>query len=260
MRRRREPLAVTEYPGEEPAQYTDAHDPDAHDPDAQYPDAHDPDAAEYPDAHYPDAGYPGEEPVAVQDTSTDLLAVLSVPATADDLTPVLSRRPRAKLPSLTMTLCVLVIAAAGFFGGAEVGKHDSGSGAGGLAAFRGAAASAAAGRTGTGRTGTGGFGGFGAGGTGGSAAGADTIGTVKLVQGNIVYVETTAGSIVQVAVSSGTKITVSSSGTVKDLQPGQSVIVAGAKSSSGGVNATTITQGSGTGGFGAGGFGAGSGG
>jgi hypothetical protein len=236
MRRRREPLAVTELT-----------DPELMDP-------------ELPDPEY--SGYADEESTATPDASTDPLALLSVPATDDDLAPVLSRRPRAKLPSLTMTLCVLVIAAAGFFGGAEVGKHDTGSGAGGLAAFRGAAASAAAGRTGTGRTGTGGFGGFGTGGTGGTggAAGADTIGTVKVVQGNIVYVETTAGSIVQVAVSTGTKITVSSSGTVKNLQAGQTIIVAGAKNSSGGVNATTITQSSGTGGFGAGGFGAGSGG
>jgi hypothetical protein len=230
MRRRREPPAGTERTDEEPVAVSDI-------------------------LTQPLAGTErtDEEPVAVPDTMTDPLALLSLPATADDLSPVLARRPRAKLPSLTLTLCVAVIAAAGFFGGAEVGKHDGGSGSSGLAAFRGAAASAAAGRTGTGRTGTG-FTGFGAGGTGagGAAAGGATVGTIKLVDGNTVYVETEAGSIVQVAVSAGTKITVSSSGTVKDLQAGQTVIVAGAKNSSGGVNATTITQSSGTGGFGGG--------
>jgi hypothetical protein len=235
MRRRREPPAGTERTDEEPVAVSDI-------------------------LTQPLAGTErtDEEPVAVPDTMTDPLALLSLPATADDLSPVLARRPRAKLPSLTLTLCVAVIAAAGFFGGAEVGKHDGGSGSSGLAAFRGAAASAAAGRTGTGRTGTG-FTGFGAGGTGaggagagGAAAGGATVGTIKLVDGNTVYVETEAGSIVQVAVSAGTKITVSSSGTVKDLQPGQTVIVAGAKSASGGVNATTISQSSGTGGFGGG--------
>jgi hypothetical protein len=257
MRRRREPLAVTELT-----------DPELTDPEYADSGHADPGYTDPGHAEPEYSGYADEDPAATPDASTDPLALLSVPATADDLAPVLSRRPRAKLPSLTMMLCVLVIAAAGFFGGAEVGKHDTGSGAGGLAAFRGAAASAVGGRTGTGRTGTGGFGGFGAGGTGGAsgaggaagAAGADTIGTVKVVQGNIVYVETTAGAIVQVAVSAGTKITVSSSGTLKDLQAGQTVIVAGAKNTSGGVNATTITQSSGTGGVGAGGFGAGSGG
>jgi hypothetical protein len=200
-----------------------------------------------------------EQPLA--DTITDPLSLLSEPAVTDDLTPALARRPRVKLPSLTMFLIAAVIAGAGFYAGALVGKDHASSGAGGFAAaFRGAAATgtAAAGRTG--RTGAGGFGGFGggAGGTGGGAGGAegaagnDTIGTIKLVQGNTLYVESETGAIVQVQVSSATKITISSTGTVKNLTPGETVVVAGAKDSSGGVSATTISQG---GGFGASGGG-----
>src|SRR5271154_6674863 len=174
----------------------------------------------------PTEQYPAQE---LPDTFTDPLALLSQPATVDDLTPALAKRPRAKLPSLTMFLMALVIAGAGFYAGALVGKHHTSSGAGGFAAFRaaGAGATSTAGAAGAGRTGAGGAGagGFLAGG----AAGSDTIGTIKLVDGNTVYVETETGTIVQVQVSGTTKITISSTGTVKNLAPGQTVIVGGAK-------------------------------
>jgi hypothetical protein len=55
-------------------------------------------------------------------------------------------------------------------------------------------------------------------------------------------VTTSAGDIVQVVTSSGTKVTVSSTVPVKDLQPGETVIVEGSKNSSGGVSATSISQ------------------
>jgi hypothetical protein len=195
----------------------------------------------------PTEQYPAQE---LPDTFTDPMALLSQPATADDLTPALAKRPRAKLPSLTMFLMALVIAGAGFYAGALVGKHHSGSAAGGFAAFRagagaGAGATSTAGATGTGRTGAGGF-------LGGGAAGSDTIGTIKLIDGNTVYVETETGTIVQVQVSGTTKITISSTGTVKNLAPGQTVVVGGAKNSSGGVSATSVSQSSGVGAFGGG--------
>jgi hypothetical protein len=190
-----------------------------------------------------------EQPTeALPDNFIDPLALLSVPATADDLTPALARRPRAKLPSLTMFLIALVIAGAGFYAGALVGKHHAGSGASAFAGFRGAGATSTAGAAGAGRTGGGGFFGGGGGGTTG-AAGNDTIGTIKLIDGNTVYVESETGTIVQVQVSAATKISITSTGTVKNLSPGQTVIVGGAKNSSGGVSATTITQSSGLGSF-----------
>ena len=69
-----------------------------------------------------------------------------------------------------------------------------------------------------------------------------TIGTIKLIDGATVYVQTTAGDIVQVATSAGTKVTVSSAVPVKDLQPGETVIVEGSKNSSGAIAATSISQ------------------
>ena len=196
------------------------------------------------------------EPGNGQDTD-GLLDILSRPLdNGDGLTAVLARRPRAKLPSLTVVLVVVVVASAGFIGGILVGKHYGSSGglASRLGAFAAAEASPSAGtgsgsRTGLGGAG-GGFGGArgglsgtgGTGGTGGFAEGNATVGTIKLIAGSTVYVQTSAGDTVQVVTSSGTKVTVSSTVPVKDLQPGETVIVEGSKNSSGGVSATSISQ------------------
>ena len=203
----------------------------------------------------------------------DELDMLSHPVSSEDeLNAVLTRRPRAKLPSLTLILVTVVVAAAGFVGGVAVGKHygkASTSGraaafgalaAGGAPAGTGSGTRARAGGEGTGASGFGGsgtgggFGGTGAGtgggfggtGTGrtgaGLAGGNATIGTIKLIDGKTVYVQTTAGDIVQVSTSAGTKVTVSSTVPVKNLQPGETVIVEGSKNSSGGGSATSISQ------------------
>jgi hypothetical protein len=194
-----------------------------------------------------------EEPGNGQDTD-GLLDVLSRPLdNGDGLTAVLARRPRAKLPSLTVVLVVVVVASAGFIGGILVGKHYGSSGglASRLGAFAAAEASPSAGTGSGSRTGLGGAGGgfggargglSGTGGTGGFAEGNATVGTIKLIDGSTVYVQTSAGGIVQVVTSSGTKVTVSSTVPVKDLQPGETVIVEGSKNSSGGISATSISQ------------------
>jgi hypothetical protein len=186
----------------------------------------------------------------------DLLDVLSSPIDDDDdeLTAVLTRRPRAKLPSLTLVLAAIVVASAGFLGGAMVGKHYGSSSSGNLAAAfsRLAARSSASASAGSGGTGSG-FGGSGFGGRGGLFGGGNaTVGTIKLIDGGTVYVQTTAGDIVQVATSAGTKVTVSSTVPVKDLRPGETVIVEGSKNSSGAIAATSISQTSLGGGFGGG--------
>ncbi|HLN69185.1 MAG TPA: hypothetical protein VK280_18195 [Streptosporangiaceae bacterium] len=190
----------------------------------------------------------------------ELLDLLSSPLDDDDdLTVVLTRRPGAKLPSLTLVLAAVVVASAGFLGGAMVGKNYGSSSSGSLAAaFRGLAARASAsagsggtgsgsGGSGSGGSGSGGTGsgsGFGFGGGRGGAFGGGnaTIGTIKLIDGRTVYVQTTAGGIVQVATSAGTKVTVSSAVPVKGLQPGETVIVEGGKNSSGAIAATSISQ------------------
>jgi hypothetical protein len=182
----------------------------------------------------------------------DLLDVLSSPLDdGDELTAVLTRRPRAKLPSLTVVLVAIVVASAGFIGGIMVGKHYGSSGSSSLAsrfgAFAAAAGASPSASTGArSRTGLGGAGG----GFGGFAGGNATVGTIKLVDGSTVYVQTSAGDIVQVLTSSGTKVTVSTTVPVKDLRPGETVIVEGSKNSSGGVSATSISQASLGAGFG----------
>jgi len=197
---------------------------------------------------------PEEEPGFSTDRG-DLLSVLSTPLGNDDeLTAVLTRRPRAKLPSLTVVLVVLVVASAGFIGGVLTGKHYGSSGSGGAAGFGRlpAGVSLPSGAAGGAGGSFGGFPGSGTGGTGSSPGGTGTggglgtgnatIGTIKLVDGKTVYVQTTSGSIVQVTTSSATKVTVSTSAPVKDLTPGTTVIVQGSKNSSGGVTATSISQ------------------
>jgi hypothetical protein len=169
----------------------------------------------------------------------DLLDVLSTPLDdGDDLTAVLTRRPRAKLPSLTLVLAAVLVASAGFLGGALVGKHYGNSGSSNLAAefsrLAGARASASPGSSSRS--------GFPGGGGGLFGAGNATIGTIKLIDGSTVYVQTTAGDIVQVATSATTRVTQSSTVPVKDLQPGETVIVEGSKNSSGGIAATSISQ------------------
>jgi|SRR5580658_604172 hypothetical protein len=182
----------------------------------------------------------------------DLLDLLSSPLDDrgdDELTAVLTRRPRAKLPSLTLILVAIVVASAGFLGGAMVGKHYGSSSSGNLAAAFSRFAGARASATASAGAGSGsGLGGRAGGLFGGGNA---TVGTIKLVDGSTVYVQTTAGDIVSVATSAGTKVTVSNTVPVKDLRPGETVIVEGSKNSSGAIAATSISQTS----LGAGGFG-----
>lgn len=212
--------------------------------------------------------------------------ILAQPPDARDIAAELAAPPRRKLPWLTLVLSACVVAAGAFAGGALVEKHHlNGTPGGG----RGNAFAAAASRGGTG-TGTAGgrtFGGFGGAGTGatagaGTTAGAGngtgtgtgtaaggagarsgtggsgvTIGTVKLVDGNTIYVTDASGNIVKVTTGASTKVTEAKDGKVADLQPGQSVTVRGSDNGSGEIAATTVTQGEATaGGFGGfGGFG-----
>jgi hypothetical protein len=178
------------------------------------------------------------------DGGGDLLDLLSSPLDdGEELTAVLTRRPRVKLPSVTLILAVIVVAGAGFLGGALVGKHYGSSSSGGLAAAFGRLAAGASASASTGaRTGTGTRTGFAGGGGGLFGSGNATIGEIKLIDGKTVYVQTAAGDVVQVATSPATKVTVSSTVPVKDLQPGETVIVEGSKNSSGAIAATSISQ------------------
>jgi hypothetical protein len=166
-----------------------------------------------------------------------------------------ARAPRAHLPWVTAVLSAAVLLAIGYVAG---GYHYRNSGSGGSAS---AFTAARAGRTGGAEGGFGGFGGAGrtgetgtgAGGTGAAGglggAGGATIGTVKLVDGNNVYLTTTAGATVKVTLGKGAKVTVTKAGALTDLAPGTSVVVVGTTAADGTVTATTVTQAA-TGGFG----------
>jgi hypothetical protein len=189
----------------------------------------------------------------VTTTVLDPMDLLSTPLSDGDLTVALARRPRVHLPSLTLTLTMVVVAGLGVLGGIFVGEHYGSSGGSGAAAFRGFADAAAAPSAGS----TSSSSGFAGRGGGGLFAGGGTFGTIKLVDGNIVYVQTSTGDIVQVSTSAATKVTISSSAPVKDLLPGETVIVEGTKNANGSIAATSLSQNSLGGGGGGGGGGSG---
>jgi hypothetical protein len=176
----------------------------------------------------------------------------------DDITPDKSlladlRKTRITTPA-TRVLLVLIVLGAGFLGGALVDRwqRPSSSSASSLSSlssqFRrgGAGGSGGSGAAGGGAA----FGFPGAGGAGGA-----TIGTVKLVDGNAVYIQDTAGDDIKVTTSPSTQVTVSKPGTVNDLTVGATITVAGKTSSDGtSVAATSIAPSTGFG-RGAGGLG-----
>lgn len=185
------------------------------------------------------------------------------------------RAPRAHLPWGTTVLAAAVLLAIGYVAGGYH-YHNKTSGSSAAAAFPGARTGARAGAgafggfgaggtgagtgAGTGGTGTGVIGGTGAGtgtGTGGTGGlgglGGATIGTVKLVDGNNVYLTTAAGATVKVTLAPTATVTVTAKGRLSDLAPGTSVVVVGATAADGTVTATAVTQGGGFGGARAGG-------
>ena len=171
--------------------------------------------------------------------------LLATPPVADDLSAQLAARPpRARLPKLTLALAAGVLIGAGFLGGLTVGKSSASTGSGlpaglaggGLPSFpTGSGLPSGAGGSGSAAQGAGGSGlpgGFGGG----------TVGTIKLVDGHTIYVQTFSGSITRVSTSGSTKIQRSAAGTVKDLRPGETVVVQGSKRSDGSVAATSVSQ------------------
>jgi hypothetical protein len=130
----------------------------------------------------------------------------------------LPRRPRRKLVTpLTATLAAVLIAALGFIGGVQVQKSSADTPSGGFA--------------------RGGGGGFSP--TGGSSDA--TVGTVANVDGKTLYVTDSSGATIRVKTTSNSKIARTAVAKVAAVHPGDTVIVQGAKSSSGTVTATSVT-------------------
>ncbi|MCU1378711.1 MAG: hypothetical protein JWN29_1694 [Acidimicrobiales bacterium] len=165
-------------------------------------------------------------------------------------------RPTRSVGFVTSGLLVVVVAALGFLVGVKVQQHKGGSTAGGAAAGFAARLGQRPGGAGAGA----------AGGGPAAAGGGATAGTVKLVDGDVIYVTSTSGDIIKVRTTSGSTITKSSTATVGDIRPGDTVVVQGQAGSDGTVAATRVTDngagaaGGGFGGAGGGGFGGGGGG
>jgi hypothetical protein len=180
------------------------------------------------------------------------------PATQWDELP--GRPLRKPVGPVTLILCGLLAAALSFYAGVRIEKSkvksssSSSSVAAAISQFRGGAAGT------TGRTAAGGAA------TGGAAAGAAgaTTGTIRLIDGTNVYIAESDGTVVKVSTNPGTTFTITQSGTVTSLHPGDTVTVAGPTGSDGTVSATSVRDlgaGGAAGGFGgrAGGFGGGAG-
>jgi hypothetical protein len=153
--------------------------------------------------------------------------------------------PKAWWNRGTLVLGGVALILAGFLGGALVQKnYGTAATASGAGARAGAGAGGFAGRgTGAGAYGGGFTGGTPGGTTGGATAAAATTGTVKLVDGDTIYVQTAAGTVVTVKTSGSTTVQTATKGTVKDVKAGQSITVQGAAGTDGTVTATSVTAG-----------------
>jgi hypothetical protein len=152
----------------------------------------------------------------------------------------------------TVVLAGLVLLAGGFVGGLQAQKHwGTASSATGFPAGFNAAGGAGRYGGGAGRTGAGTYGGGGLGqgtgqGTGQSGAAtapaaAGTTGTVKLVDGSTIYVQTSDGNVVTVNTNGKTAVSAATKSTIKSIKAGQTVTVQGAAGSDGTVTATSVT-------------------
>lgn len=149
-----------------------------------------------------------------------------VGAAAADEWEALPPRPRSRLLApLPLALIAVLIAASGFLGGvlAQKGTEGAGSAAGlpgGLPQFLG--------KEGGEESGSGGSGSFPAGFSSGGS-GAAVSGTVSSVDGRTIYVKDSEGATVAVRVQDGSKVSRDSNVGVKEIHPGDSVVVQGAK-------------------------------
>lgn len=164
-------------------------------------------------------------------------------------------RPRRRPPSVTLLLGAAVLIVGGFVGGVQADRHWGAKQSPNASSFLSQLASRRAGQGGGG-FGGGGFGGqFGAGGAGGAGglgrrggngaaggAGGGTTGTVKLVDGDTIYVQTPNG-IVRVKTTKSTKVTIAKKSTAKSLKTGSTVVVQGTPSQDGTVTATSVQGG-----------------
>jgi hypothetical protein len=185
----------------------------------------------------------------------------------DDVWPVRgpSRGIRLTLPVAVLATVLLV--AGGFWAGAAVQKSHGGSSAAAAGGALAARLRAAAGGTSTSGTSTTGGAAGARGGLGFGGGFSGTVGTISVVDGQTLYVETADGSLVKVTLEPSTTISRNASSKANGLRPGDTVLVQGATAKNGDVTATSVsasapgvTSAGGGGAGGGGGFGGGGGG
>jgi hypothetical protein len=166
------------------------------------------------------------------DLPTDELTIgLADDPFADDLDEQLAaREPRRWASRTTMVLAGLVLLVGGFLAGAQTQKHFGVTAAAGSG--RGQTAGNAAAFTGGGRQNGGGT----------ATTGTTTTGTVKLVDGTTVYIQTGDGRLITVRTNGSTVVQTVQSGTLSDLTPGAQVSVEGPAASDGTVTATKVSR------------------
>jgi hypothetical protein len=160
-------------------------------------------------------------------------------------------RPRRRPPSVTVLLGTAVLIVGGFVGGVQADRHwgatkspDPAALINQLAARRGTQGGGGGGGFGGGQAGGAAPGAGQAAGQGGGQAGAGngTSGTVKLVDGTTIYVQT-ANGIVRVKTTGSTKVTIAKRSSAKALKAGSPVTVQGTAGQDGTVTATSVDQG-----------------
>ena len=62
-----------------------------------------------------------------------------------------------------------------------------------------------------------------------------------MIDGNSMYVTETNGTVVKVAINAASQLTKTDPATIKDITPGETVIVRGATATDGSVTATAVT-------------------
>jgi hypothetical protein len=154
----------------------------------------------------------------------------------DDLPSLLRRREHARPNRVTWILLALLLVSAGFVGGAYVNERFGASASGLPSGFP---AGLPDGGIPTGLP----DGASPAQGTG-TAFGDMTVGTVKLVDKQSVYITTPDGATVKVSVPDTATVTAEQDVDLADLEAGSTVIIRGTTAADGTVTATSVSEGS----------------
>lgn len=141
-----------------------------------------------------------------------------------DHSPLPIRPPRRQLSPLTMLLSGLLLGAASFAGGVVVEKRQLPTTTGTSGRTSATAQGATSNRQGSGQ---------------GAGAGATT-GTVKLIDGSNIYVTDDTGTIIKILTTPQSDVTITATGPVASIRPGDNIVISGPTNPDGTISATTV--------------------